>query len=107
MKRPIAFASVPLAGLAGCGSTTTHHVLTGAPFAPYEVQVILEGSPAPPNIQEVAIVQAVGKGMNADLEHIVEGLKREAQALGCDVVVRVHVDQGSSTASGVAAKLSQ
>jgi hypothetical protein len=94
--------------LVGCGYTTTHHVLTGpaAPPRSGDVTVVLDGSPEPTDVDEVAIVQAVGNGSDADLEHVVAGLKKEARALGCDVVMRVHVDQGVSTASasGVAAR---
>jgi hypothetical protein len=96
--------------LGGCGTTTTHRVLTGAPGAPHggPVTIIMENAPVPWVVEEVAIVQAVGNGMQADLEHVIDGLKREAQALGCTVIVRVHVDQGSATASatGVAGRVS-
>jgi hypothetical protein len=95
--------------LGGCGSTTTHRVLTGTPGVPHggPVTIIMENAPVPWVVEEVAIVQAVGEGVQADLEHVIDGLKREAQALGCSVVVRVHIDQGSSTASatGVAGRV--
>ncbi len=98
-----------LFGLASCGSTTTHHVLTGNPSAPRSgnVRIVMESAEVPSGIEEVAIVQAVGQGTEADLEHVIEGLKEEARALGCDVVVRVRIDQGSGTAaaSGVAGRL--
>jgi hypothetical protein len=95
--------------LVACGSLTTHYVLTGRPQAAYtgDVQIVLEGATAPPNLYEVAIVQAVGGGTKANLEDLVDGLKEQARQLGCDIVVRVHVDQGDSvaSASGVAAKV--
>ena len=81
----------------GCGFTSTHQVVTGRPGAPWtgEVHIVLESAPVPPNLDEVAIVQAVGHGDEADLEHIIDGLKQQARALGCDNVVRVHIDQGN------------
>jgi hypothetical protein len=98
-----------LVAVASCGSTTTHHVLTGKPSHARggDVRVVMESAEVPAGIDEVAIVQAVGQGTEADLEHVIEGLKEEARALGCDVVVRVRIDQGSSTAaaSGVAGRL--
>jgi hypothetical protein len=97
-----------LAWALGCGSLQTHHVLTGQAGAPYpgDVRIVLDGAAQPPGLQEVAIIQAVGTGAHANLQDLVAGLKTEAQSLGCDTVVNVHVDQGDSTASasGVAAR---
>lgn len=96
-----ALLPVPLALLLACAYTTTHRVMTGSPSAAHsgEVAVFMVGTPPPP-YQEVAIVQAVGNGGHADLEHVVEGLKEEARRLGCTAIVNVKVDQGSGTASG-------
>ena len=108
MKPSAVIVAAAWAACTGCSYTTTHHVLTGQALPPYAgpVTIVLEGAPMPPNVQEVAIVQAVGNGGDADLEHTVEGLKKEARALGCDIVVNVHVDQGANTAaaSGVAGR---
>ena len=107
MKTLLLTLSVAL--FAGCGWTTTHVVMTGTAGAPYqgEVRIVLESAPVPTGLEEVAIVQAVGRGMEADLEHILAGLKDQARTLGCDTVVRVHIDQGNGTASasGVAARV--
>ena len=94
-----AFASACF--LLNLGNTSTSHVLTGPASAAYtgEVTVKLDGEPLPQNYQEVAIVQAVGTGSHANLEHIVQGLKEEAAKLGCNAVFRVKIDQGSSNAS--------
>jgi len=88
--------------LIACGTTTTHSVLTAAPGAPRlgEVQILMGDDAPPPGLTEVGIVQAIGHGTNADLEHVVSGLKEKARELGCTVVAKVKVDQGSSTASG-------
>ncbi len=104
MKNPTCGAAVAflVACLGGCGSTTTHRFLVGPPMTPAStnVAVILDGSPLPPLFVEVAIVQAVGRGTQADLEHVIDGLRREAAAVGCDAVIRVRIDQGATTASG-------
>jgi len=101
--------TLSVACLAGCGWTSSHVVMTGTAAAPYqgEVRIVLESAPVPAGLEEVAIVQAVGHGLDADLEHILAGLKDQARALGCDTVVRVHIDQGNGTASasGVAARV--
>jgi hypothetical protein len=98
-----------LGAVVACGRLEAHYVLTGTPAAPYsgDVRVVLEGAPEPEGVQEVAIVQAVGTLQHARLEDLVEALKGQARALGCDAVVHVRVDQGSSTASasGVAGRL--
>jgi hypothetical protein len=93
---------VSVALLSACGSTRTFRVLTGQPAAPHDrgVTIQMAGGPDPAvNMREIAIVQAFGSGTNADLEHVIDGLTREAQRLGCDAVIRVRVDQGSSGAS--------
>ena len=86
----------------GCGTTQTYHVMTGYPGPPHggDVAVFLLGQPGPPGLVEVGIVQAVGTGMEADLAHVVAGLKSEAAKLGCVAIVNMKIDQGSSTASG-------
>lgn len=95
--------------LVGCARLEVHHVLTGTPGAPYSgpVRVVLEGQADPPGVEEVAIVQAVGTLGHANIEDLVPALTQEAQSLGCNIVLHVHVDQGSSmaTASGVAGRL--
>jgi hypothetical protein len=69
--------------------------------------VVLEGAADPPGVEEVAIVQAVGTLNHANLEDLIPVLTQQAQSLGCNIVLHVHVDQGSSmaTASGVAGRL--
>ena len=88
--------------LAACGTTTTHSVLTGAPGRPHagDVGILMGDDAVPAGLTEVGLVQAIGHGTNADLEHVVDGLKEKARELGCTVVAKVKVDQGSSTASG-------
>lgn len=91
----------------GCGTTAVQHHLLSAPGAPHArpVRTILEGDPAPRS-QPVALVQATGRGLNADLPHLIEGLRAEAQHLGCDAVVQVRIARGSSvaTATGFAVR---
>jgi hypothetical protein len=86
---------------AGCGTLETHRVLTGYPGAPSggDVLIFMQTQPGPTGLQEVGIVQAVGRGTFADLEHVIAGLKTEAASLGCTAVIGVKVDQGATTAS--------
>ena len=86
-----------------CSTTKTHRVVTGSPGAAHQGQVAVYMAGAPtPAYEEVAIVQAVGQGGHADLEHVVKGLRTEAASLGCNSIVNVKVDQGGGTASGTA-----
>lgn len=90
--------------LGACGTTTTHAVLTGSPGAPAGpgggVQIVMGDEQPPQGMTEVGIVQAIGHGTHADLEHVVAGLQEKARELGCTVVAKVKIDQGASTASG-------
>lgn len=90
------------AALLGCGTVTRHHVMSGALAAPHQgpVAIVMEGAPVPGELEEVAIVQAVGHGVKANLPSVIDGLKNEARSLGCTHVVRVRIDQGSGMASG-------
>src|SRR5262249_18909259 len=49
---------------------------------------------------EIALVQAVGYGSNANLTDVTRALGDRAGHLGCDAVVRVTVDQGYNLAHG-------
>ena len=100
MKRIILLSVLSLF-TAACGTTRTSRVVTGKESAPYsgEVKILMDGTPVPEGMQEVALVQAIGHGFHADLEHVIQGLRAEAATLGCDAVVRVKVDQGSTQAS--------
>ena len=84
----------------GCGSTYVQRFVLGAPGAPHArpVRTILAGDPVPPS-RPVALVQATGRGLNADLPHIIAGLRAEAQRLGCDAVVQVRIARAHSTAT--------
>jgi len=68
------------------------------------VEVFLEGAPLPSHYDEVAMVQAHGNGANVST--LLPALQAEAAALGCNAVILVRVDQGSSHASatGVAVR---
>lgn len=104
MKLPLLLlASLSL----GCGTTSVQRHLLSAPGVPHArpVRAILEGDPTPHSLP-VALVQAIGRGLNADLPHLIEGLRAEAQLLGCDAVVQVRIARGSSvaTATGFAVR---
>jgi hypothetical protein len=99
MKR----ALLLIASLAsGCGTTAVQRYLLGPPGPPHArpVRTILEGDPVPP-AQPVALVHAIGRGLNADLPHVIEGLRDEARRLGCDAVVQVRIARGAATTTAV------
>jgi hypothetical protein len=102
------FGSVVLTGaLCACARLETQHVLTGMPGAKHTgpVRIVMEGTPPPPGLLEIAILQVKGSGKYADLQHAVEGFTEKARELGCDHVVNVRVDQGGAmSATGVCAR---
>jgi hypothetical protein len=102
-----ALVALALGGL-GCGSTSTYHIVTGAPGRPSrnDPRLFLVGATLPSNYAEVAIVQAVGHGSHADLDHALEGLRAEAATLGCDAVISTRSDRGETqvSATGVAVR---
>ena len=89
--------------LAGCGFTEVHEVLLrpSAPPAAQGVEVYVGGQNPQRPFYEVGLLQAVGHGSDANAEHITKTLALRAASVGCDAVVRVHVDQGYSMANVV------
>jgi hypothetical protein len=84
-----------------CSPLNSEYVLTGAQRPPYNgpVRVVLEGAPFEGTVTEVAIVTATGGGANANLPAVMGQLQTQAATLGCNAVIRIHFDQGTSTAS--------
>lgn len=103
----VALASTTL--LLGCGHTETHVAMLRAPQSPtgrpVELYVADQTPPARP-FYDIAIVQSVGFGNDANPEEVTRGLTEKAAALGCDAVVRVFIDVGYSRAhaAGVCVK---
>ncbi|MBX3190298.1 MAG: hypothetical protein KF819_25085 [Labilithrix sp.] len=98
-----ALGAIALATLAGCGHTETHAAMLRAPQAPstqpVELYVIDQAAPARP-FYDIAIVQAIGFGNDANPEDIAKALSAKAASLGCDAVIRVSFDVGYSRAHG-------
>jgi hypothetical protein len=92
-----------VATAAGCGHTETHAALLRAPQPPsgkaVELYVADQALPARP-FYDVALVQAVGFGTEANPEDVARALTVKAAALGCDAVVRVSIDLGYTRAHG-------
>jgi hypothetical protein len=84
--------------LAACGHVDTHELLLRAPAAPSAepVQVYFLGRVPERAFYEVALLQAVGYGDDENLEAVVRALTERAAQIGCNALVRVHVDQGWS-----------
>ena len=100
MKATLRFV---LVALAGCGYTETHDVVLRSQTAirPHAVEVYV-GTQAPVRpFYEVALVQVVGHGNEANMESVTRALGARASALGCDAIVRVRVDSGYAMANGV------
>ena len=95
--------------LSGCGHTETHVAMLRAPQArtghTVELYLADQAEPARP-FYDIAIVQAVGFGADANPEDVTRALTNKASVLGCDAVVRVFIDIGYTRAhaAGVCVK---
>src|SRR5205823_1975832 len=100
--KPIALVALTLA-LAGCGYTEGHEVILRAPSGPTgrEVEVYMEGQALTRPFYEVALLQVVGHGADANMEDVVKALTARASSLGCDAVAQLRVDQGYALAHAV------
>jgi hypothetical protein len=88
--------------LVGCGSTEVHQIFLRQPslIENREIEVYVAGAPPKRAYYDIAIVQAIGHGSDADVEHVTHALATRAARLGCDAVVRVHVELGYGRAHG-------
>ena len=92
-------------GAAGCGYVDMHEVVvrpgSGPPSSKVELYMMSQAPNRP--YYEVALLQAIGHGSDANLEDVVHALTQRAAQLGCDAVIRVQFEQGYSMAHGVGA----
>lgn len=88
--------------LIGCGSTEVHQVFLRQPsmIENREIEVYVAGAPPKRAYYDIALVQAIGHGSDADVEHVTHALANRAGRLGCDALVRVHVEIGYGRAHG-------
>jgi hypothetical protein len=75
--------------LAGCA--TTSHVITGKPRAPIEPSQVTLYSSAPPQYEEIAVIEASSRssfsfGDQQKMDAVIERLKKEAASLGANGV---------------------
>jgi hypothetical protein len=95
------FLVAPLA-LVGCGFTEVHEVLLRpAVRAPEPVEIFVGGQNPQRPFYEVGLLQAIGHGSNANGRDATKALANRASRVGCDALVRVHVDQGYTMANVV------
>jgi hypothetical protein len=76
--------------LSGCA--TTSHVITGKPRAPIDPSQVTLYSSAPPNYEEIAVIEASSRssfsfGDQEKMDAVVERLKKEAASLGANGVL--------------------
>ena len=90
--------------LTACGFSEIHEVALRAPEPPsgHTVEIYM-GTQAPPRpFYEVALLQVVGHGSEANLADLVKALTTRAALRGCDAVLRVQIDQGYGLAHAFA-----
>ncbi len=98
-----ALVALSLVLLAGCGYTEVHEVVLRVPGPPasHEPEIYVGGDAPRRPAYEIAILQAIGHGGDADIEDTTAALRVRAAQLGCDAVVKVHYDQGYSMSQAV------
>ncbi len=98
----VVVAVVATFSLVGCGHVETHDVLLRAPVAPAtkDPDLYIEGRGPTRSFYEVALLQVVGFGSRANPDDVTGALVARAKFLGCDAIVRAHVDQGYARANG-------
>jgi len=96
-------ALASLLSLSGCGYTDVHEVVLRQPQPrrTRQVEIYFANQTVPRPFYEIALLQAVGHGTDADAEDVGEALSQRAASLGCDAIVRTRIDQGYSIANAV------
>jgi len=105
-KRWVPFVFVAVGVLvAACGGHVDSHqaLLRTAPPFERPAFVYVEGQMPPGEFYELGLVQTIGFGSDADAEELVRVLAHDAAEAGCQAVVRVAIDMGTTRAhaSGV------
>jgi hypothetical protein len=67
-----------------------------------DIEVFVVGAPPKRPYYDIAILQAIGSGNDADVEHLTHAIANRAARLGCDAIVRLHVELGATRAHGSA-----
>lgn len=101
MRRVVALALASFA-LVACGHTEVHSFLVRpaeAP-APRDPDLYFEGRGPQRPVYEIALVQVLGFGADADPDDVAAALAARGKALGCDAIVRVRIDQGATRTHG-------
>lgn len=87
-----------LLGTIACGHTETHAVQlrpsNAASSSGRPVEIYMVGQQPAQAFVDMALVQAIGSGTNANVESVVAALRKRAEGMGCDAVVRVTIDRG-------------
>lgn len=88
--------------LHACGHTEVHEVALRPPAAATTSAPALYLETAAPDrpFYEVALLQVVGHGTDANVEEVQRRLVERAAAFGCDLVVRVRIDEGRARVHG-------
>lgn len=102
MSRSVALVAIMLGG---CGHTDVNAVAFRAGLASQAapVPIYLKGQATPAIGTDVALLQAIGHGSEAEPELVTAALAQRGASMGCDAVVRVQLTQGTGRihASGV------
>ena len=85
-----------------CGHVEMHEIVLRAPSAPAagEPEIYFDGRWPERAFYEVALMQAVGFGSDANPEDVTRALAARGRQQGCDAIVRVRIDQGYTRANG-------
>jgi len=85
----------------GCAHAESHAALIREPLSPVStVEIIPADTPLNRGYTELGLVQAFGFGDSAAGDEVVRELRAKAASLGCDGVIRVHIDVGYSRSHG-------
>lgn len=88
--------------VAGCGHTSVHEVVLrpGGPPLDRRPEAYFGEQRPVRRSSDVALLQAIGTGSDANIEDVSEALLKRGRQLGCDAVVSIRVDLGGAMAHG-------
>ena len=92
---------LPLVAL-GCGHVDLHEVVLRnvQSASSHAIEVYMAGQKLPRPIDEIAMIQGIGYGTDAEPEDVIRAMANRASTLGCDALVGTRIDQGATACAG-------
>jgi hypothetical protein len=104
MRATFVAAAIVALALAGCGDLYRYNYPIAERFSPPKGRPRVFFGPELPRyrLRELAFVEAVGTGVDANADSVIAAMQDEAERYGADAIVGTRVDCGATQCHGLA-----